>query len=145
MIDRHHLLECIIWPNGDGTFRKIVNTMKRLDELGIYDDYKLTIPIEHSAHMTMHAEFKKGTEYELIGDKAPMYGRTGERAPMHGRTGDKHHNWKGDKAGPGGKYNRYRKLYNIGEITEEEFQPFRDAWAEYQLKRKEMKRNASSL
>ena len=146
MIDRHHLLECILWPNGDGTFRKIINTQDRLRELGIYDEYKLTIPIEHGAHNTMHIRFKIGTEYELSGDKAPMYGRTGDKHPTYGRTGSKNPmygkrsdlspRWKGDNAGPMGMYKRAKKLYQSGQMTEEEFQPFRDAQTEYQRQRK---------
>lgn len=147
-IDRHHLLECILWPNGDGTFRKIINTGKRLDELGVYKDYKLTIPIEHRTHMIMHAEFKKGTEYELSGERNGMYGRTGDKNPMYrkgnliagekngmyGRdvSREKAPSWKGDKVGIQGAYVRAKKLYKSGRITEEEFQQFRDAWAEYQ-------------
>jgi retron-type reverse transcriptase len=52
---RHHLLEIILWPNGDGTFRKILNSAKRLKELGIYDDWKLTITIPADEHSKMHA------------------------------------------------------------------------------------------
>ena len=89
MIDRHHLLECILWPNGDGTFRKIINRAKRLEELGIYDDYKLTIPIEHRAHSTMHRAFEKGTEYEMVGDKHPMYGVRGKDHPASRLVGEK--------------------------------------------------------
>jgi hypothetical protein len=174
MIDRHHLLECILWPNGDGTYRKIINRAERLKELGVYDDYKLTIPIEHRLHTTMHREFEKGTEYEMkgeknpmygkgylrTGDKNPMYGRTGENAPMYGRTGEKHPmygkgyliagekhpmygctgnkspRWKGDDVSPGTKYRRAKKLYKAGKLTEEEFQPYRDAWAEEQRERR---------
>ena len=54
-MDRHHLLEIILWPNGDGTFRKIINTEERLRELGIYDDWKLTITIPANVHSTMHS------------------------------------------------------------------------------------------
>ena len=43
ILHRHHLLEIILWPNNDGTFTKIINSKKRLEELGIYDDYKLCI------------------------------------------------------------------------------------------------------
>lgn len=154
MIDRHHLLECILWPNEDGTFRKIINTQKRLEELGIYNDYKLTIPIEHGVHNSMHIQFKKGTEYELCGEKHPCYGRTGVKHPMYGRTGnaapmygkgylisgDKNANWKGDKATDSGMYKRAKKLYKAGKITEEEFQPFRDSWKEYKRRIKNRKK-----
>lgn len=51
---RHHLLECILWPNGNGTFRTINNSMNRLIELGIYYDYKLCITITNSAHWSLH-------------------------------------------------------------------------------------------
>jgi hypothetical protein len=152
MIDQHHLLECILWPNGDGTFRKIINRAKRLDELGIYKDFKLTIPIDHSIHQSMHREFEKGTEYERAGENAPGYGRTGEKSPMYGRTfthtedvkrklsedhfGDKNPSWKGDDVGAPGAYIRAKNLYKAGEISEEDFQPYRDAWNEYKKSRK---------
>lgn len=153
MIDQHHLLECILWPNVDGTFRKIINRAKRLEDLGVYNDYKLTIPIDHSTHQKMHRAFEKGTEYERIGEKCgmygkgyliagrkgPMYGRVGENHPMYGRTREKHPTWKGDKAGQGGMYFRALKLYKSEQMTEEEFQPYRDAWAEYH---REWKRRA---
>ena len=54
-MDRHHLLEIILWPNSDGTFRKIINTEERLRELGIYDDWKLTITIPADEHSRMHS------------------------------------------------------------------------------------------
>ena len=116
MIEQHHLLECILWPNGDGTFRKIINTWKRLDELGIYKDYKLTIPLESSIHKTMHNEFKRGTEYSNEGINNPMYGRSEEKNPY----------WKGDNVLPFTLYRRASKRYKRGEISEEEFQKFRD-------------------
>lgn len=53
-IHRHHLLEIILWPNEDGTFRTIHNSAKRLMELGIYDDFKMTIQITDSEHMSLH-------------------------------------------------------------------------------------------
>lgn len=161
MIDRHHLLECILWPNGDGTFRKIINTYKRLDKLGVYKDYKLTIPIDHSIHQTMHREFKKGTEYSMegennpmfgvkgknhpgsmrIGEKNPMYGRTGEKNPWYGKgylmTGNKNPNWKGDKLKPSTMYVRALKRYKRGEITEEELKKFRDLRNEFKERKLE--------
>lgn len=169
MIDRHHLLECILWPNGDGTFRKIVNKAKKLKELGVYKDFKLTIPIDHSIHQTMHWEFERNTEYERAGDKHAMHGRTGDKNPMYGRTGDKNPmygkgyliegdknamygrtgdkspKWKCDKAVGITKYMRAKKLYKSGKMTEEEFQPFRDIWNEYKKERRKNQRSLNSL
>lgn len=54
-LDRHHLLEIILWPNHDGTFIKILNSSAYLKELDIYDDFKLTISLSHSAHAKLHA------------------------------------------------------------------------------------------
>lgn len=137
MIDQHHLLECILWPNGDGSFRKIINRAKRLEELCIYDDYKLTIPIERRAHQSMHRDFEKGTEYEMVGVKHPMYGRTGDKAPMYGRTEDKHPSWKDDsRAGIHTKYLRALKDFKNNIISEETFQSYRDDWNEYKREHK---------
>lgn len=57
-IDRHHLLEIILWPNGDGTFRTILNSRKKLKELGIYHQYKMTIAIPKSEHSKLHGAYK---------------------------------------------------------------------------------------
>lgn len=142
MIDRHHLLECILWPNGDGTFRKIINSAKRLKDLGIYDDYKLTIPIERSLHQNMHREFEKGTEYSFEGKNNPMYGRTGDKHPMYGRTGDKCGKWKGDNVGPQQKKRRAKRDFKNGNITEEELRLAMDEWNKFQNEyRKERRRN----
>ena len=154
MIDRHHLLECILWPNGDGTFRKIVNTEKRLDELGIYKDYKLTILIEHGIHSSMHWNFKKGTEYGLegennpmfrmFGEKNPMYGRSGEKNPMYGVTGEKHPAWKGDSATIQTKYRRALKDFRNNLISKETFQIYREAWNESKRARRKNQRLLNS-
>ena len=53
-MDRHHLLEIILWPNEDGTFREIRNSRARLKELGIYDDWKMCIKIPHGEHISLH-------------------------------------------------------------------------------------------
>lgn len=60
-MDRHHLLEIILWPREDGTFLKILNSMDKLKELGIYDDYKLCINISHSEHSSLHAKNRPDT------------------------------------------------------------------------------------
>lgn len=87
--------------------------------------------------------------YGRTGEKAPMYGRTGEKCPMHDRTGNKNHmygrtgekcpNWKGDRVKPCTIYMRARKLYQSGQISEEEFQKFRDAKREYERQRRKLK------
>lgn len=56
--DRHHLLQIILWPNEDGTFRTILNSKERLKELGIYDEFKLTITIPRSQHIAMHNKYE---------------------------------------------------------------------------------------
>lgn len=53
-IVRHHLLELILWPKEDGSFIEIQNSRARLKELGIYDDFKLTIPMSSSEHTSLH-------------------------------------------------------------------------------------------
>lgn len=63
---RHHLLEIILWPNSDGTFRKILNSKKRLKELGIYDDWKLTITIPADEHSRMHASNRSDATKQKI-------------------------------------------------------------------------------
>lgn len=60
LTDRHHLLEIILWPNGDGTFKTILNSPERLQQLGIYNDYKLTIPLSRAEHNRLH---KKGKHH----------------------------------------------------------------------------------
>jgi hypothetical protein len=126
MIVRHHLLECILWPNKDGTFRKIINTQKRLEELGVYNDWKLIIRIERGAHSTMHHEFKKGTEYDLSerfsGKKNPMYGKSGIDSPR----------WHGDNVCPHQKMMRARKEFSKGNITKEDLRKVFDEWNVYQ-------------
>lgn len=131
MIDRHHLLECILWPNGDGTLRKIVNRAERLDVLGVYDDYKLTIPIDHSLHQTMHRQFEKGTEYERKQD--------GNNNPMYGRSGDKNPAWTN---GIQGEYRIALRKFREGLISETELQPYRDAW---KIEKNIRKRNKKSF
>lgn len=59
---RHHLLEIILWPNTDGTFRIIRNSAKRLQELGIYDEYKLTLQMTRAEHASLH---HKGLQHSI--------------------------------------------------------------------------------
>lgn len=60
MLDRHHLLEIILWPEENGTFRTIINSRNRLKELHIYSDFKLTIKTEHGMHTALHAKYRTG-------------------------------------------------------------------------------------
>lgn len=95
--------------------------------------------IPHSSHMKLHRRHdmasarygEKAPMYGRTGDKAPMYGRTGDKAPMYGRCTDNSPNWKGNKCSESAKYMRALKLYKAGKITDEEFQPYRDAWAKH--------------
>ena len=74
-IDRHHLLEIILWPNPDGSFREIRNSMTRLKELGIYDDYKMCIKIPHSEHMKLHHSGTRNYWYGKHGKDHPKFGK----------------------------------------------------------------------
>jgi hypothetical protein len=110
-IEEHHLLECIIWPNGDGTFRKIVNRAERLQKLGIYQD-KLTIPIECSVHQTMHWKFENGSTENMIRKERMSIAasrRTGILAAMYGRHHNKESNEKNSKAHIGKKHSEEAK------------------------------------
>ena len=58
----HHLLECLWVPVHDkiGVYYKpIRNSSERLKELGVYDDYKLTIEMPHGVHTAFHHAFNK--------------------------------------------------------------------------------------
>lgn len=93
---RHHLLEIILWPNDDGTFKKIINTADDLKRLGVYDDYKMTIEITNSEHTTMHnhnrdAKVNNKISASLKGRPSPMKGKAcpylaGEKNPMYGKN-----------------------------------------------------------
>lgn len=74
-IDRHHLLEIILWPNEDGTFREIRNSAERLKELGIYDDYRMTIELTRSEHSRLHAKGLKHSEAYKDKMSATMKGK----------------------------------------------------------------------
>lgn len=66
-----------------------------------------------------------------------------ENTPMRGRTGENHPAWKGDNVGPAGSYKRAKKLYKDGKLTEDEFQHYRDDWAEYKCQRRIAKNTSS--
>jgi hypothetical protein len=106
--------------------------------------------LSNSDHQKWHDKWNgnpmTGKGYLMSGDKNPMFGvkgkdhpgsrLVGEKNPMYGRSTDKNPNWKGDKASASAMYGRAKKLYKSGQITEEEFQKFRDIWSEYQRMRK---------
>lgn len=50
--------------------------------------------------------------------------------------GEKNPRWLGDNAKPGAKYKRALKLYRANQISEEEFQVFRNDWVEYKNQKK---------
>ena len=105
-MDRHHLLEIILWPNEDGTFREIRNSRARLKELGIYDDWKMCIKIPHGEHISLHQKGNGNSCFGRCGDKSPMYGKSGELSPTFGMTKERNPAWKGDMASETQK--RYR-------------------------------------
>lgn len=85
-LDRHHLLEIILWPNPDGTFREIRNSKNRLKELGIYDDYKLCIEIPSDEHARLHHKGKISKNRGKVASKFGMeffrkYGKTYSEDP----------------------------------------------------------------
>lgn len=53
-IVNHHLLEIILWPNGDGTFKEIRNSATRLKELHCYEPNKMVIELNRSEHCILH-------------------------------------------------------------------------------------------
>lgn len=81
-INRHHLLEIILWPNGDGTFRTILNSVERLKELGIYDDFKMTIPLTKAEHTKLHMKGKTRTVEQR---KKESESRKGENNTFYGK------------------------------------------------------------
>ena len=115
-IHRHHLLEIILWPNGDGTFRTILNSRKRLIELGIYFDYRMTIPISKSEHSSLHAsnrseETRSRLSISKSGKSQTITHRENLSTSHIGKCfGSKNSQWKPD--GPksrSGKHNRKRR------------------------------------
>ena len=62
--------------------------------------------------------------------------KSGNNNPLYGMTGENAQNWKGDDARPGAQYKRAQKLYKEGEISAEEFQPYRDEWIKYKKAKK---------
>ena len=96
-MDRHHLLEIILWPNEDGTFREIRNSVARLKELGIYNDWKLCIEIPHGEHTRLH---KTGSRHHLFGKSTPQEVCKKLSMALRGkRLGEENPAWKGDKVG----------------------------------------------
>lgn len=125
MKDRHHLLECILWPNGDGTFRKIINRSKRLKALGVYRDFKLTVELDHGVHSSMHRQFEEGTEFSVH--------KKGKRAA----------NWRGGASECYREYKNALALFKEGKITEEEFKPFRKNWCSYVKEKNRLRKHGS--
>lgn len=110
MLVNHHLLEIILWPNDDGTFRTILNSRKRLKELGIYKKSVMTIKLTDIDHKVLHANNQlesarvlnsmKNKE-RVLGDRNPMFGKTGSLNPFFGRhhTEDLCRKWSEDRVG----------------------------------------------
>lgn len=70
---RHHLLEIILWPNEDGTFTKIINSAQRLKELGIYDDWKMTIVLTNGEHVRLHNRYRSEETNRKLSESHKRY------------------------------------------------------------------------
>lgn len=133
----HHVLGLTL----DGQHAHSKEELKRLD-MYYHRPYFELQWISLKEHGEMH---KLANPVRLTGSMNPNYGKhisekqrkaiseslRGGKSYLYGKTGEKHPNWKGDKVGVIGAYVRAKKLYKAGKITEEEFQPYRDAKAEY--------------
>lgn len=80
-IVRHHLLELMFYIDENGNKITINNSVERLKELGIYDDWKMCIEMTQSEHMRLHMtnlsdETKAKMFKERSGKNHPMYGKT---------------------------------------------------------------------
>ena len=86
------------------------------------------IIMSNSEHKAWHDKWNghpmTGKGYLISGYKHPLYGKG------YLISSEKNPNWKGDKASVSAIYKRAKKLYKAGKISESEFQPYRDAWAE---------------
>ena len=103
-MDRHHLLEIILWPNGDGTFREIRNSRARLKELGIYNDWKMCIEIPCDEHARLHNRgdrnnmFNKSLVWSDESKNKLSESIRGSKHPLYGKTKELSSNWKGNDA-----------------------------------------------
>jgi hypothetical protein len=146
-IHRHHLLEIILWPNGDGTFRTILNSRKRLIELGIYFDYKMTIPVSKSEHSSLHGRNRsEDTRRRLSISKSGKSQTIAHRENLSkshiGKCfGSKNSQWKAE--GPTSKNGiRNRKLMENHEAYQEHLRLRREKRAQ---KRRSMLVNSSVI
>jgi hypothetical protein len=146
-IHRHHLLEIILWPNEDGTFRTSLNSRKRLIELGIYFDYKMTIPVSKSEHSSLHGtnrseETRKRLSISKSGKSQTITHRENLSASHIGKCfGNKNPQWKPD--GPTSKNGiRNRKLMENPEAYQEHLRHRREKRAQ---KRRSMLVNSSVI
>lgn len=102
-IVRHHLLECILWPQENGKFKIINNSMQKLIDLGIYYDYKLCIEITNSEHWKLH--HRAGSiDYNKVSKNT--------KEAMKKVSYEKLAYWKGKKNTPEQKQLKLQKMYN---------------------------------
>lgn len=140
--DLHHRLEI-----NDG----YLNSREELKMMNLYYDRPAAelIFLTRSDHMAMHMKQRTGSRNPLFGrtgENSPFYGKfrgensgmygkgyliSGEKHPRYGVFGDKNPCWKADSEKPLTIYNRGYQMYKRGEITDEEFQKYRDIRAEY--------------
>ena len=124
--DLHHRLEI---------HEDYINSREDLKLMNIYYDRPASelIFIPHSEHISMHCKLRKG-------NRNPCYGRKRSEETklkisknnwMHEKgTGENCPNWKADSKNPLTIYHRGYRMYKRGEITEREFQKYRDILSE---------------
>ena len=107
--DCHHVLET----------KYTVAELKRMDLYFNRPASELKFML-HSDHMKLHRDRKMPSCVQ------------GESHPAFRKFGEDSKSWKGDSVSVQAKYVRALKKFKRGLITEEELQPIRREWAEYQ-------------
>lgn len=108
--DRHHLLEIISYYDDNGNEIVIYNTKQRLKELGIYNDYNLTIELSVSEHSKLHLKYSPSKRMKLLDTLA--IGRN-TRKENNYKQSDKQIDWnKSGNAHRGHKWSNETKERN---------------------------------
>lgn len=101
---------------------EINHTVQELKDMGMYYNRPASelVFMTHSDHMRMHRDRRLPSCVQ--GPAHPHFGKFREASKS----------WKGDNVSVQARYVRAKKQFRLGQITEEEFQPVRNEWAEYQ-------------